>query len=309
MILGWNSLRAVFLSIAGQVALSAADPDFSGTQPGEPITPFKVLALSGSNTGTERDPITENAGAPIALVFVHTIERSLVPLLRVIDEYSATQSNTLRTELIFLASDRLEGERKTKAAASSLKLSSRVGLALDGPEGPGNYGLNKDCLMTILTARTNRTLASFALVQPGIADAPKVLAALATAAGDLHPPSVEALSKRHAERTGSGLARGNPMGTNSTRTASKPKENFPGAVPTDPKLQGLLRSFIRPTNDDATVDRLLAEVKTYIQDSSDLKKQALDGWTRVLHFGDRYGTPHSRKVGAELLEQLKRDAP
>jgi hypothetical protein len=88
----------------------------------------------------------------------------------------------------------------------------------------------------------------------------------------------------------------------------KPKEDFPGAVPTDPKLQGLLRSFIRPTNDDATVDRLLSEVKDYIQGNADLTKQAIDGWTRVLHFGDRYGTPHAREVGRQFHEKLKAEA-
>ena len=85
----------------------------------------------------------------------------------------------------------------------------------------------------------------------------------------------------------------------------KPKEDFPGAVPADAKLVGLLRQFIRPTNDDATVDRVLAEVKTHIKDNADLTKQAADGWTRVLHFGDRYGTPYARKVGQEFLDQIE----
>lgn len=87
--------------------------------------------------------------------------------------------------------------------------------------------------------------------------------------------------------------------------AAKPKEDFPGAVPADAKLAGLLREFIRPTNDDATVNRVLAEVKAHIAENADLKKQALDGWTRVLHFGDRYGTAYSRKVGQEFRDGLK----
>src|SRR5688500_3050321 len=95
------------------------------------------------------------------------------------------------------------------------------------------------------------------------------------------------------------------MTTTDGKMEVKPKENFPGAVPTDGKLQGLLRSFIRPTNDVATVDKVLAEVKTLIKDNADLQKQAIDGWTRVLHFGERYGTEYSRKVGREFLEQLK----
>src|SRR5262249_24021907 len=79
------------------------------------------------------------------------------------------------------------------------KLASRVGLSLDGLEGPGNYGLNKDCLMTIVVAKEDKVTASFALVQPGIADAPKVLEALASASPDLSPPPAEPLSGREGE--------------------------------------------------------------------------------------------------------------
>ena len=48
-------------------------------------------------------------------------------------------------------------------------------------------------------------------------------------------------------------------------------------------------------------------IRDRIKDNADLQKQAKDGWIRVLHFGDRYGTEYSRKVGREFLEQLKRE--
>ena len=49
---------------------------------------------------------------------------------------------------------------------------------------------------------------------------------------------------------------------------------------------------------------VLTEVKTHITENADLKKQAADGWTRVLHFED-YGTPYARKVGQEFLNERK----
>ena len=55
----------------------------------------------------------------------------------------------------------------------------------------------------------------------------------------------------------------------------------------------------------ATVDKLLAEMKTHVQGNADLTRQASNGWVRVLHFGDHYGTAHARKVGREFLDQLK----
>lgn len=285
------------LPLNGSPTLQADEALFSGPQPGEKTTSFKVIAIGGEMDGKERDPVAENAGAATALVFVHQIERSLVPLLRVIEQYGVERKDRIKTEVIFLAADRLEGEQKTRTTNGSLKLAAKVGFSPDGAEGPGNYGLNKDCLMTIVTAKDNTVVANFALVQPGIADAPKVLAALAKTCGDETPPTAEALI---AKQPVYGMARKAPM----KKEGDKPKESFPGAVPTDEKLVGLLRQFIRPTNDDATVERVLTEVKTHIKDNTDLTKQAADGWTRVLHFGERYGTPYARKVGKEFLDRI-----
>ena len=102
--------------------------------------------------------------------------------------------------------------------------------------------------------------------------------------------------------------RAGQMAAEGVASTNQPKDPFPGAVPTDPKLQGLLRGFIRKTNDVATVDRILADVSSHIHGSADLRKQALDGWTRILHFGDRYGTDYARKKGQEFLTGLEREA-
>lgn len=284
----------------------AADAVFSGPQVGEKSTPFKVLEMTGPNQGKERDPVTENAGAPTALVFVSAIERSIVPLLRVVDQYGAERTNLLKTELVFLVGDRVAGEARVKAAATSLKLQTRVGLSLDGAEGPGNYGLNKECMMTILAARENIVTANFALVQPGIADAPKVIAALAKVCGDTNPPTVEQLSERQMARAGGGQRMARESGS---RNSALPKEDFPGAVPDDARLNLLLRQCIRPTNDDAAVDKLFKEIEAHIQGNADLIRQASNGWVRVLHFGEHYGTPYSRKSGQAFLDKLKSASP
>ena len=89
------------------VAMAAGDSIFSGPQPGEQIKGFKVIDVAAEST--ERDPVQENGGAPTALVFIHAVERSLVPLLRVIDEYGARRKERIKTEVIFLAADRLTG--------------------------------------------------------------------------------------------------------------------------------------------------------------------------------------------------------
>jgi hypothetical protein len=305
---------ALIMTAVALARSSAADAVFSGPQVGEKTTPFKVLELTGGGQGKERDPITENAGAPTVTVFVHAVERSLVPLVRVIDQYGAERNSRIKTEVVFLFGDRIEGEQRGKTVANSLRLKSRVGLSLDGAEGPGNYGLNKECMMTVVAAKNNQVTANFAFVQPGIADAPKIIEALAKTCGDTSPPSIEQLSGPAVAR-GSAREAGrmqNEAGTKSSSTKpetkteeSKPKESFPGAVPTDPTLNSLLRQMIRPATEDAAVDKLFAQMKEHIQGNPDLTKQAMDGWVRVLHFGDRYGTPHSRKIGREFLDSSK----
>ncbi len=342
----------VALHVSMNSAARAADAVFSGPQAGEKTTPFKVLAMNGVNAGQERDPVTENAGAPTAFVFIHAVERSLVPLLRVVDEYGAGHQDTLKTEVVFLFGDRVAGEARIKAVTSSLKLQSRVGLSLDGAEGPGNFGLNKECMMSIVIAKDNVVTANVALVQPGIADAPKVIEALAKVCGDSTPPTVAQLNERQTARTGGGERMGRDGASperergvamdfskfdldseaglrdavralmsevKSLRTevaalrsptervpdAPKRKESFPGAVPDDATLNALLRQFIRPTNDDAAVDKLMTEIDAHIQGNPVLIRQAIDGWTRILHFGDRYGTPYARKVGQAFLDRLK----
>jgi hypothetical protein len=77
-------LHLVACLLASLASAYAADPVFSGPQPGEKATPFKVLELTGDGVGKERDVTAE---APTAVVFLHGIERSLVPLLRVVDQY------------------------------------------------------------------------------------------------------------------------------------------------------------------------------------------------------------------------------
>jgi hypothetical protein len=236
------------------------------------------------------------------LIFVHGIERSMAPLLTVLDEYGKERKDSLKTEFVFLSADRLASQQRLPLVGQSLKLLSPMSLSVDGAEGPGNYGLNKECLLTVIVAKENKVTANFALVQPGMADAPKILAALASICRDTNAPSAETLRARRG--LGGPMERGRQsMDTNATANPRRPKGDLPGAAPTDEKLIGLLRRFIQPSNERATVDKVLGEVSTYIQGNTNLTQQAIDGWTRVLHL--KYGTQYAQTEGKTWLEKLK----
>lgn len=298
-----------FLSACLAISASAADETiFSGPQIGEKTTSFNSVEIIG-NAGREHDVIKENDGQPTALVFVHGLERSMLPLMRVVDNYGAKFKDRLRTEFVFLSEDRVDGMQRFGRALNSIKLKSRSTMSTDGIEGPGNYGLNKECLLTIIAAKENRVHANFALVQPGIADGGKVLAEVAKLIGDQNPPTTEQLKAENEKRYRMARSRNaqnkGKMERGKNMQRGKQQNNFPGAVPTDGQLVGLLRQFIRKENDQARVDEVLKQVRAHITGDANLTKQAIDGWTRILHFGDRYGTDYAREQGKALLEELK----
>ena len=302
LILWRRTTRVGVLFLALLASARSEEKVYSGPQPGEKTTPFKSVELRGEDAGKERDIIAEHKGAPTTLIFVHGVERSMAPIMTVLDEYGQARKDVLKMEFVFLSGDRLSSQQRLPLVGQSLRLQSSMSVSADGAEGPGNYGLNKKCLMTVIVAAENKVRANFALVQPGLADAPKIIAAIAKLIGDTNPPAAEALRKRR----GSGDARMEPGQQSERRRemTNRPKDKLPGAAPTDEKLIGLLRRFIQKSNDDATVDKVLAEVEEYVRGNESLTRQSIDGWTRALHL--KYGTEYAQKAGQTWLEKLKK---
>lgn len=198
---GWLLTLAVLVMVNQGIA---QEPVFSGPQPGEKTTGFKVLDVTGLHAGKEVDYLAEWKGAPTVLVFLHGLERSMLPFIRVVDEYGFMKRETLRTLAVFLTDDRLSYEQRLPIIRNSIRMQAPMVISLDGAEGPGNYGLNKKCLVTVIVARDNTVAANFALVQPGIVDAPKVIAAIAKLIGDTNPPTAERLEELRRARTEAG---------------------------------------------------------------------------------------------------------
>ena len=329
---------AIILMVAASLVAADKEKVFSGPQKGEKATPFEVRSLTAKGPGEKRDPIKAAAGRPVVLVFLHGLERSMVPLMRVVDQYGADQKAKLNTEFIFLTDDPIRGDQSLPRVINSLKTRARTGYSVDGIEGPGNYGLNKECLMTIVLAKEGRVTANFALVQPGIADAPGIIAAMARLAGDNNPPAPDALLARQnpnnrrpmrrplnldqldlstdaarqqaiqklvAEvkylRQQQPTNRRPNMRPNTRPNAEGPKKPLPGVVPTNPRMLGMLRQFIQKTNTDADVDRVLKQMKTHAGDNAGLLRQVCDGLTRVISVN--YGTTYAQKAGRTFIER------
>jgi TolA-binding protein len=76
---------------------------------------------------------------------------------------------------------------------------------------------------------------------------------------------------------------------------------LPGRTPSDPELVSLMRSMIQPTNDEARVRDLAAQMKKWAGDDPARKTDLAEFCKRIVHL--KYGTEAAQKV----LKQMAGD--
>jgi hypothetical protein len=174
---------------------------FSGPQPGEKLPPLKGRIVIGDNAGKEVDILSDAKGKPTLLVFMNKWNEEVAELMRVITFYAEQQRQApLAAAVVWLTSDPIDLAAKLEYARPHMPRNTPVGISLEGPEGPGAYGLNRHVQMTILVADRNVVTSNFALVQPSVnGDAAAVLAALVKVIGGKPPTLAEVLSAREQQ--------------------------------------------------------------------------------------------------------------
>jgi hypothetical protein len=174
---------------------------FSGPQPGEKVPPLKVRVVIGDNAGEDVDIVSDAKGKPIFLIFMNEWNEQVAELMRVITLYAEQREKPeLATAVVWLTSDPNDLEAKLKRARPHMPRNTPVGISLDGPEGPGAYGLNRHVQMTILIVDSNVVTSNFALVQPSTnGDSVAVLRELVKVIGGKPPTLAEVLSPRHQQ--------------------------------------------------------------------------------------------------------------
>ena len=171
------------------------DPVFSGPQVGEPLAPLEVVGVYDRMSGQKWDLVAEANGKPTLIVFVHSVTRPGMALARALTDYAnSLQEQGVYVAVVWLHEDRAKAEEFLTRARQSLNLHVPVGISVDGIEGPGAYGLNRNVELTILVAKESLVVANFALVQPSVTEAAKIAAELAKLAGT-PPPTSEQLEK------------------------------------------------------------------------------------------------------------------
>jgi hypothetical protein len=189
-------LLTVFL-LAGSA--TAKDDVFSGPQPGEELVPLKVRQVSPPDVVKDLE-IVSAADDFTMLIFLHKLTEQGVGLMMHLEWYAHHQEE-LASHYVFLTDDRAKGEQILKRWVSRpLFADSPMCISLDGPEGPGRYGLNRNVAMTVLIAKENKVVVNLVLTQPNLTDAPKILGSLATMLDKPKPSSDKIRSEMRIAR-------------------------------------------------------------------------------------------------------------
>ncbi len=242
----------------GWTSCFADEPVFSGPQPGETLVPFHVVLVGGEQAGTKIDPVELADGKPTLLVFVHKLTRPGVALTRGLTSYAARQTGAA-AGIVWLDDDQAKAEEYLTRAKGSLSFNASVGISVDGGEGPGAYGLNRNVELTVLVANENRVTANFALVQPSVTEGPKIAGELAKLLDRAAPTAAE--FEKLAYPGGGMTARPN-MQKNSEK--SPPAAN---------DLRTMMRNVVAADATQAELREAIKAINDWVGDDSARQKQ------------------------------------
>lgn len=188
----WMALAVCCTVLTAAFSAFADEPQFSGPQVGEKMTPFQAQAVFGKEPSKNVNALGDVDG-PLLLIFVHQVNRPSVGFSRMLMDYAVSQKQAgLAARLVFLTNDPPDMEAWFRRARHALPKNVSPLISADGADGPGAYGLNRDMTVTVLVADKNKVTANFALVQPSIqVDAPKVGQAIANVLGLKDAPTLK----------------------------------------------------------------------------------------------------------------------
>ncbi len=200
-----EALAASAVAQADDQEPNATDPVekriFSGPQPGEKIKPFKVLHVKADQT-KELEIVKETDGRTTLICFVHRLgnDDRVLYGLGLVDFY-ASRHEELTSHFVLLSDDRAKMTAMLRGwARGSLFTKSLVSVSVDGVEGPGYYGLNRNVAMTVLVAKGNKVVNNFVFQAPNNRDLQTIMAAAAKALGKPEPTLAKVQRELRAER-------------------------------------------------------------------------------------------------------------
>lgn len=206
----WFALAAASL-VVGSAPTAVAQADekpaatdagvFSGPQPGEKIKPFKVLLIKAGQP-KELEIVKDDDEGTTLICFVHKLSNDdrILFGLGLVDFY-ASQHKDLTSHFVLLSDDRPKITTMLQNwARGPLFTKSLVSVSMDGAEGPGYYGLNRNVAMTVLVAKENKVVSNLVFEAPNQRDLETIMAAVAKSLGKPKPTLAKVQQELRAER-------------------------------------------------------------------------------------------------------------
>lgn len=282
-------MLALLFNLIGQVVTSGQDEVFSGPQVGERLVPFTVRGVFDQEVGKDLDWVTQAGGKPIVLIFVHDINRQSIALTRTLSEYTKSRAQDgLTTGVVLLDDDATAAEDQLKRIRHALAPAVSTGVSLEGQEGPGSYGLNRNVTLTVLVGKENRVTGNFALVQPSLqVDLPKILASVVEVAGGQVPKLEELPGMREMQR------------------------NQPAAGSAELNLRPLLAPLIRRNASPEDVDRAAQAVEKRAAEDAAVRREVGRIANTIIDAGKLtdYGTPKAQEYLTKWAAEYGKKKP
>src|SRR5207248_376443 len=107
--------------------------------------------------------------------------RQVANTCRLMSTYcTGTAKEKLSPYFVWLSADRPKTEQYLETARKSLAIEAPVGISIDGREGPGALGLNRNVALTMLfVGKDSKVIANWTYVQTNETDVPKMIEVLA----------------------------------------------------------------------------------------------------------------------------------
>ena len=263
---------ALVLSLIGRA--SADEKIFSGPQVGEKLPPFNVRGVFEEDAGKDLDFVTRADGKPIVLIFVHDVNRQSISMARILAQYTVSRAaDGLATGVIWLDEDATEAENTLKRVRHALAPKAPTGISIEGREGPGSYGLNRNVMLTILVGKEGKVTGNFALVQPSLqVDLPKILESIVAVAGGKVPKLEDLEGMREQLRN---------------QSAQNPA----------PNLRPLLTPVIRRDATEEDVDKAALALEEYVAKDEAARKEVGRIANTIINAGklEDYGTARAQE--------------
>lgn len=163
----------------------AAERIFSGPQLGEKVAPFRTADVTGGRKEREFDPVKEAGdGAALYFFFPGDVNRIVAAAIREVAAMAKQgEEHGLKSVFVALHGDQLAADQRLRDVWTSLKPPIPASVSVDGAEGPGSWGLDKRCTVTVVLAKEGKVVFNYAALSASPAEWEKLRAELGSMLG------------------------------------------------------------------------------------------------------------------------------